>query len=525
MAEAGPILNDTAAARYLQLAGLREPFLQRGREVSKLTIASLLPESGHTATSRLYQSYQSVGSRGVNNLASKLLLSLLPPNSPFFRLSVDDFVLEQAKAEGGEDAATEINKGLARFERAVMNDIESKADRVSLGEAMKHLVVAGNILLHDDEEVGLRVFHLDSFVTMRDPMGNVVETIVREQVSPAVLPAAVREAALKDTPASTDPHGKVDIYTWVKRLPTRWSVHQEVTCGAIVPGSEGSYPLDSSPWLPLRMVRIAGESYGRGYVEEFYGDLKSLEGLSKAIVEGTAAASRVLLLVNPNGTTKQKTLAEAPNGAIREGNADDVSVVQMEKFNDFRVALETISRIENRLAQSFLLSSSVQRDAERVTAEEIRLMATELETSLGGIYSILSQEFQLPYIRVKLKRASSKPGWPKLPKGLVTPKIVTGLEALGRSQDRNKLVQFLGTLAQAIGPEQLARVVKLNNLAQRLATMDGIDIDGLIRSDEELAQVDQQGQLQTLVSTLGPKAMDMLGKAAAAAPQPQQQVQ
>ena len=37
----------------------------------------------------LYQPYQSVGSRGVNNLASKLLLLLFPPNSPFFRLSVD----------------------------------------------------------------------------------------------------------------------------------------------------------------------------------------------------------------------------------------------------------------------------------------------------------------------------------------------------------------------------------------------------------------------------------------------------
>jgi hypothetical protein len=519
MAEAGPVINETAAGRYLQLAGLRDPYLKRGREISKLTIPSLLPESGHTATSNLYQTFQSVGARGVNNLASKLLLSLLPPNSPFFRLAVDDFVLEQAKLQGGDEAATEIQKGLARYERAVMDDIETKADRVALGEAMKHLLIPGNVLLHDDEEVGLRVFHLDSFVCKRDPRGNLVEIVVKESVAPTVLPEEVREAAMKDAPPSTDPNATVDIYTWIKRVPRQWTIHQEVTCGEVIPGSRGTYPLDALPWHALRMVRIAGEDYGRGYVEEFYGDLKSLEGLSKAIVEGTAAAAKVLILVNPNGTTKKDTLSQAPNGAIREGNAEDVSVVQMEKFNDFRVALETISRIENRLAQAFLLNSSIQRDAERVTAEEIRLMATELETSLGGIYSVLSQEFQLPYIRVKLKRTSGRAGWPKLPKGIVKPKIVTGLEALGRSQDRNKLVNFLATLGQAIGPEQLAKVVHLNNLVSRLATMDGIDTDGLIRSVDELAQADQQIQLQALIEKLGPKAMDLMRQAAQGAPQ------
>ena len=45
------------------------------------------------------------------------------------------------------------------------------------------------------------------------------------------------------------------------------------------------------------------------------------------------------------------------------------------------------------------MNESVQRDAERVTAEEIRLMAEQLESGLAGVYSMLSQELQLPLIK------------------------------------------------------------------------------------------------------------------------------
>ncbi|WP_416142518.1 portal protein [Escherichia coli] len=47
-------------------------------------------------------------------------------------------------------------------------------------------------------------------------------------------------------------------------------------------------------------------------------------------------------------------------------------------------------------------NSAVQRTGERVTAEEIRYVASELEDTLGGVYSILSQELQLPLVRVLL---------------------------------------------------------------------------------------------------------------------------
>ena len=74
-------------------------------------------------------------------------------------------------------------------------------------------------------------------------------------------------------------------------------------------------------------------------------------------------------------------------------------------------------------------------------------MAEDLEQSLGGIYSILSNEFQLPFVMRKMFMMEKNKKLPALPKTGVRPSIVTGLEALGRGNDKNRLISFLRTLA------------------------------------------------------------------------------
>ena len=70
------------------------------------------------------------------------------------------------------------------------------------------------------------------------------------------------------------------------------------------PGHAVQHPRTPSPWLVLRFNTVDGEDYGRGRVEEFIGDLRSLNGLSQALVEGASVASKVIFLVSPSATTK-----------------------------------------------------------------------------------------------------------------------------------------------------------------------------------------------------------------------------
>lgn len=506
--------TQSVAQRYGQLESERLTFLNRARRAAELTIPSLLPKEGHTPTSEFITPFQAVGARGVNNLASKLLLALLPPNSPFFRLSIDEATLAMiAPNKRGETEA-----GLAKIERTAMQEIETSALRVPTYEALRQLIVSGNALMYVPPVGGVRVFRLDRFVVKRDAMGNVLEIITKETVSPQMLPIEA-----KATLADPNDHGQrnIDLFTYCCRKDNFWEIYQEVS-GNVIPDSYGRLPIDRSPFIPLRFNRIDGEDYGRGYVEEYFGDLASLEALSQAIVEGSAAAAKLLFLVRPNGTTKMRTLAEAPNGAFVQGNKDDVTVLTLEKSSDFRVAQETARQITERLAFAFLLNTSVQRDAERVTAEEVRYMAQELESALGGVYSILSQELQMPMIQNVMFRLENQGKLPPMPKDTIKPQIITGLEALGRGQDLNKLAQFLKFL-QPLGADIIAREMNIDDYIDRLGASLGIDTDGLIKSPEQKmaeAQAAQQAQqaammqqmMQEVVSKATPAVADGMVK-------------
>jgi hypothetical protein len=140
------------------------------------------------------------------------------------------------------------------------------------------------------------------------------------------------------------------------------------------------------------------------------------------------------------------------------------------------------------MSYAFLLHTAIQRNAERVTAQEIRYMAEQLETSMGGIYSLLSQEFQLPLVTILMKRMSQSNEIPSLPKNSVKPTIITGIEALGRGNDLQKLREFVAEVANLaqVNP-QIVQSLNTQDLIKRIATGLGIDTEGLMKSEEELA--------------------------------------
>ena len=482
--------GNTTSKRYSSLAQTRQNFLEVGWNAAELTLPFILPR--HIGINQKLQTpYQGIGARGVNNLTAKLLLTLFPPNSPFFKFQIDDFTLEELQAQRAP-----VEEGLNSMDRAVMDEIESRSMRVPLNECLRHLLITGNAVIHASKDNTLRVFHLDQYVLRRDPQGTVLEIIIKEAMNRELFKDIFGHAPPNEKGSATDSNEKeLDLYTCVKRKDKKIYVHQEVNDKRI-PKTNSTFPIEKNPWLALRYNSIDGEDYGRGFVEEYLGDLQAVEGLSQAILEGTAAAAKVIFLVKPGGMTKARTISNAPNLAVRAGVGDDVSVIQVEKFNDFRVARETLESIERRLAAAFLLNQSVQRDAERVTAEEIRLMANELETSLGGIYSLLSHELQLPLVKRIISVLEKTEKLPQLPEGVVEPVIITGFEALGRGNDANKLATFLQTATQILGPEAVTGYVNTSDVLKRLGVGFGIDMKGLIKTEEQVQQERQEFQRQ-----------------------------
>lgn len=194
--------------------------------------------------------------------------------------------------------------------------------------------------------------------------------------------------------------------------------------------------------------------------------------------------------------------------------------MQLNKYNDLQVAQSTCDKIESRLSYAFLLNSAVQRGGERVTAEEIRYVAGELEDTLGGVYSLLTQELQLPLIRRIFSQLQSSGVLPEIPEGEIEPTITTGLEALGRGHDLSRLSTFLEMIVP-FGEEAFSRI-NFQTLITRVASSVGIDTAGLVKSDEEIAQEQQAAQQAMLEQAGGEAAVQQAvsGGAAGGAEQP-----
>ena len=484
---------ELARQRYGKLSSGRTNFLDIALECSKLTIPSLLVDEDGAAYTKVTTPWQSVGAKGVVTLASKLMLGLLPPSTSFFKLQMDDSKLGVVLPP---EAKSEMDLSFAKIERMIMESIAASTDRVQIFSAIKHLVVTGNALLYMAKD-GMKMYPLNRYVVERDGNGNVTEIVTRERVNRQVL-TAVSGVNFLDSPergvvdSSTGTHDKdVDVYTCVKLTKKGWYWHQEAD-DKLVPGTEGKSPKDKSPWLPLRFVTVDGEAYGRSRVEEFLGDLKSLEALMQALVEGSAAAAKVVFTVSPSSTTKPATLANASNGAIIQGRPDDIGVVQVGKQADFRTAFDLAGVIERRLGEAFLILNP--RNSERTTAEEVRMTQMELEQQLGGLFSLLTAEFLIPYLDRKMHTLTQAKKIPAIPKNLVHVTIVAGINALGRGQDREALIQFITTIAQTMGPEAIAQYMNPDEAIKRLAAAQGIDYLNLIKSVEERNAEQQQAQ-------------------------------
>jgi len=501
-----------AASRYENLKNAREHILTRAREASAITIPNVIVRDGFNETSDLPTPFQSVGSRGVRNLSSKFLLSLFPPNMPFFKYTIDDMTVNEIEEEAGEVGRGEIEKALNMRERMVMKEIEASYFRTAAFEAFKHLIIAGNVLMYVPGDGMTQVYGVDKYVVSRDPAGTVLEIVLRQSFHPGTLPKEAQQIIAQGGGfENNQAKDKVDLFTYVRRTAKgKYEVVQEVK-GFIIPNTRMVYDEDILPWRALRMTKLDGEDYGRGYVEDYLGDLISLEGLSQTVLEGSAVVAKVITLVNPNGSTNARDIAEAENGAVISGSPDEVQMLQADSRLNMQTAQQMIQELTQRLAFAFMMNTAIQRNAERVTAQEIQYMARELETSLGGLYSLLAQEFQLPMVKIFEKRMEANRQVPALPEGVTMPTVVTGLDALGRGNDLQNLDHFLAGLGEVMGPE-LMKYLNVGEYIKRRGAALGIDMSDLIRTEEEIAQIDQQQQMQGMAANLGPKAIEAMAQ-------------
>ncbi len=480
--------------RYNQLKDERESYLLRARRCSELTLPLVVRDKYHnkdTGDISFSSPWSSLGARGVNNLSSNLMLSLFPTNLKFFRLLVSDNAFEEY-GDQAEQVKAEVDTSLATIEETVFEEIEHRNLRPVIFEALKNLIIAGNSLLYVQPDGNIRNYALEDYVCHRDIEGNLTDLVIREQISKTVAENLGINTELPSEDGFKDNDKNIDIYTCCHLTDdNEYYIYQEVN-GNVLKDTVEYVPLDKLPFLPLRMSKVTGESYGRSYVEGLYGDLRSLEGLTKAMVEAAAISAKIVFMVNPASTTRARSIAQAENGDVINGNSADVTTLQANKGADMNVAFQAAQSIEQRLAFAFNLLDNALPAGGRTTATEINHLISSLEKVLAGTYAMLSSEFARPLVRIIVNRLTEEKKIPELPKE-VKLIISTGVSSLGRTSDLERLQQFVG-MATQMTPEAYGQVVDQRALMQALVRAVGVDTN-ILKSDEQLGQEQQQAMM------------------------------
>jgi hypothetical protein len=500
--------KESIAGEFAELDARRSTKLTRCEELAKLTVPGLYPKSGWTETMDLPDLYSSIAARGIMSLASRMVSAIYPLNQmPFFQHEIDMAMVPQ-----GADVTQQMQL-LARLDKKIMEKLQNSNLRQELYVLMQHLITIGDALWYQSDDYSFRVYRVDQYVVVRYPDGSIKKIIVRDWIDPKAIPESW--TGYPETGQTTNSgyllQGPVSnfepCYTEIEwdAEKEKWEVEKEFR-GVVV--EEGEYEV--CPYTPQVWSRIAGEDYGRSLVEEHIGDIRSMEALSKATIEMAAASAEFRIGVDPTGITEIADLVDSVNGDFVAARPTDIFTLQLNRQPDLGPVVMARQELAANLGRTFLLQSAVQPTGDRVTATQIREIAQELDQALGGIFSGISRDIQIPIVKRTMFLLAKDRLIPKEilkltgSGGILSMKVRTGLEALNREVQNSQLVQW----AQVVGQIPNAmQAVNWDNWLIRFTTSFGMDVAGLVKTPEQLAQeqqamMEQQAEMQANQQTI-----------------------
>lgn len=458
----------------------REETLNRAERYAGWTLPSIFPDDPLNEYDELQYDYQSLGAQAVNNLANKMMMALFPPARPFFRMDLTD---EQKAdiADGKELDDAQLTKVLAQQERAGMKVFNKRAGRVAMHDVMTNLIIVGNVCVYTPQNEKMQTYSLRDFTVLRDLRGNLVKGVIRETKAVEALSEELGAIAIAEGGYADE--DEVELYTCIKRISkNRFIVWQELEDLCYCHKTVGLYTDKDIPWLFLTWKLARNKDYGTGLVEDYSGDFHMLSTLSEASIDFVTLLTDVKNLVNPTGMTNVREINEAPSGAYVHGREQDLFVHSPNVHSNAEFIDKKFVEVARRIAVAFLIQTAVTRQAERVTAEEIRQTAQELEGSLGGVYSRQADELQTPLatrIIAELDSAFKD----------IEPLIVTGLESLSRSSELDRLRAFFNDLVPLADlPERIADRIDFKSLIAVIGAGHGVDYDAFLLGEEMVKQ-------------------------------------
>jgi len=517
----GTGLGETAEDFYNARISGRNGAEERARRMADLTIPTVFLPENWQEDDDIEVTNQSTNAFCVNSLSNKLMLAALPPNLPMASYTPKETSIKD-DIKNEPELWSQMTYALSRREEAHRQRLKRTSARDVYAKSMRLFLVTGNGCTIWTDINTPRTYDLNHYVCLRDAGGLPLVTVLRDSITVAVADDDVKQAmqtarAGKTKPAKSEWEDEVTIYHCQKLITDdagerEWVYWQEVEGGHIIADTESYSPFDVAPMMPGTMLLPQGANWGLPYCGDYEGDLQATENFAAALQDGAAALAWFLFFVDPTGHTNIKDVQEADTLDVLSGRAVDVTTLQVPKGGDLSVVSNEYEKAARRLGYAFAMQAAIQRSGERVTAEEWKRMANELDQAMGGLYTSLAQGYQRWYVLrfIHLHELEDK-DMAALPEGMVEVDVVTGLDSIGQSTEHSNLMDWASEGQQILTPEGFAASINGDDFLRRTAAHRAVKTEGLVKTPDQLAsekqeKVQQEAQRTMLDKATGPLA-------------------
>lgn len=519
--------NETIHGEFKRLDGERTTRLDASEQFAYYTIPSVFPRQPASDSDQSIGMIDSIGSAVVNHFANKLVTTLFSPNRPFFRL-MPDFMAPEVKAlreaqEGDDVAAQEeaqnafddLRSKFVTVEKDAVSYLERIGYRTAATNAAKLLIVTGDVVMRSTPNKKTAVYSMRDYVAVKDLTGDDVTLIVRDNLVYGSLTedqqVAVRASGdgAKDYVAST----KVDIYTKCDLMNDgRYEITQAIDNYDIPVLERNLVKKDDLPFAHLSWNLIKGENYGRGLVEDFSGSFHMIDNMTNAQSQIAAKMADMKIMVDPASGIDVEALNSSDSGTYISGKPTGVQALATGLENGIQHIMLILEVHKRQISAAFLYQTGQTRDAERVTAEEIRENAAELEIAHGGVYSRFASDWQAKVAREAVSALGEDLG------DVVEPQIMTGMDSLSRTGEMQAVRIWMNDLSMLnTVPEDVRVWLEGGKFAEYTAIQRGVDHGAFIKTEEKRAaevQAEQEAAMAAQAAQTGTQVQAEAAKTA-----------
>ena len=459
-------------SQYDTLASDRQLYIDVTRALEPL-LFDILRES-KTRPKRAIVRNQSLGADLIASLSSKLLKSIFPFGSQFFRLSVE------------QETEEDLSPLLIALEEEITKEANKGVIRGFLVQVLEHLLISGNCLIDFNEDTP-QLYSLDEYIVQRRENGDWHTIIIKKEI--VVLPddetiyqKYIGDIGAKEYLSSRD--YRYDFYLRLDRVDDRVEIKEFINDLEVVENKR-EVSLKTLKLYPIRLYEENGYNYAFGYAYRYLGDLLKYDTISKAMGESIVAGSKLIHLVNPASVLADniKELADSMNGDFIVGNDGDIVPYGGADFRNIQYLAQILAEIERRLSMGFLRGTGVVKQGQQ-TAYEIQTLINEMLEKFGGFFVTLSESLQRPTFEYLLKKL-------KIDKDLknVEVEFLNGVSQLRDSEKLQKL-QMIAPL-EVMYQQGLGEALSSERVLTEYCKALGINKEDILKSEEEVKAEEQ----------------------------------